>query len=145
MLFKTQLTTSQPPEAEATALPRQAAAEPQGKRLLFIDNLRILLICGVLLDHPNDTYGAIGDWEYHDPATNLLTGSMLTTLNGILMACGMGIFFLISAYFTPGSYDHKGGASFLRDRLLRLGFPLLLYELLIQPLVVYLAGGLLRG
>jgi glucans biosynthesis protein C len=96
----------------------------------------------VLLDHLNDTHGAIGDWDYHDPATNLLTGSMLTAMNGILMACGMGIFFLISAYFTPGSYDHKGGAFFLRDRLVRLGLPLLLYDLLIHPLVAYLAGGL---
>lgn len=142
MLSRTELTTSHLPKAGTAALPRQAATMPQGKRLLFVDNLRILLICGVLLDHLNDTYGAISDWDYHDPATNLLTGSMLTAMNGILMACGMGIFFLISAYFTPGSYDHKGGASFLRDRLVRLGLPLLLYDLLIQPLVAYLAGGL---
>jgi surface polysaccharide O-acyltransferase-like enzyme len=142
MASQKELTPTQLPETGATTLARQAATMPQVKRLLFVDNLRILLICGVLLDHLNDTYGAIGDWEYHDPATNLLTGSVLTTLNGILMACGMGIFFLISAYFTPGSYDHKGGASFLRDRLVRLGLPLLLYDLLIQPLVVYIAGGL---
>ncbi len=92
MLSQTELTTSQPPGAVATALPGQAAAAPQSKRLLFIDNLRILLICGVLVVHLNDTYGAVGDWEYHDPVTNLLTGSILTTLNAILMACGMGTF-----------------------------------------------------
>ncbi len=49
---------------------------------------------------------------------------------------------MISAYFTPGSYDRKGGASFVRDRLVRLGIPVVIYDLLIQPLVVYLAGGL---
>jgi glucan biosynthesis protein C len=139
---QTELTTFQLPGAAGTALAGQAAAAPQGKRLLFVDNLRILLICGVLVNHLNDTYGAIGAWEYHDPATNLLTGTVLSILNGILMACGMGIFFLIAGYFTPGSYDRKGSASFMRDRLVRLGIPLLLYDLLIQPLVVYLAGGL---
>jgi glucan biosynthesis protein C len=140
MLSQTELTTSQIPGAAATALPGQAAS--QGKRLLFVDNLRILLICGVLVNHLNDTYGAIGAWEYHDPVTNLLTGTVLSILNGILMACGMGIFFLLAGYFTPGSYDRKGSRSFLQGRLVRLGIPLLLYDLLIQPLVVYLAGGL---
>lgn len=142
MAFQTELTTSRPPGAASAAPQGQAPAVLQGKRLLFVDNLRILLICGVLLDHLNVTYGAIGAWEYHDPAINLPTGVILSSLNGILMACGMGIFFLIAGYFTPGSYDRKGGASFVRGRLVRLGIPLLLYDLLIQPLVVYLAGGL---
>ncbi len=71
-----------------------------------------------------------------------ITGIFLTTLNGILMASGMGIFFLLAGYFTPVSYDHKGGASFVRDRIIRLGIPWLVYALLIQPLVVYIAQGL---
>src|SRR6266581_7576926 len=142
MASQTELTTSQLPGAGATALPRQAAAMPRGKRLLFLDNLRIVLICGVLVNHLNDTYGAIGAWEYHDLVTNLLTGTLLSILHGILMACGMGFFFLLAGYFTPGSYDRKGRRVFLQGRLVRLGLPLLLYDLLIQPLVVYLAGGL---
>ena len=142
MASQTELTTPQFPGATATAPPRQVAATPEGKRLLFLDNLRILLICGVLVVHLNDTYGAIGDWEYRDPVTNLVTGIFLTTLNGILMACGMGIFFLIAGYFTPGSYDRKGPKAFVQGRLVRLGLPVLLYDLLIQPLVVYLADGL---
>jgi glucans biosynthesis protein C len=142
MEAQTELTTSQLPGAAATALWGQAAAVPQGKRLLFLDNLRILLMCGVLVVHLNDTYGAVGAWEYHDPVTNLLTATILTILNGILMACGMGLFFLIAGYFTPGSYDRKGPRSFVQGRLVRLGIPLLLYDLLIQPLVVYLAAGL---
>jgi glucans biosynthesis protein C len=142
MVSQTELITSQLPGAAATAPPSQAAAAPGSKRLLFIDNLRILLICGVLVVHLNDTYGALGAWEYHDPGNNLLTGIVLSIPNAIGMACGMGFFFLLAGYFTPGAYDRKGGTSFVRDRLVRLLLPLLLYELLIQPLVVYLAGGL---
>ena len=121
MASQKELTTTQLPGAGTTALPRQAAAMPQGKRLLFVDNLRILLMCGVLVVHLNATYGAVGSWYYHDPAYDLLTGIFLTILNGIGMACGMGAFFLIAGYFTPGSYDRKGPRSFLRDRLVRLG------------------------
>src|SRR6266480_4552883 len=142
MSSQTELTTSQLPDAVATTPPRQAAAAPQGNRLLFVDNLRILLISMVLVVHLDDTYGAIGSWYYHDPGNNLLTGILLSIPNAIGMASGMGFFFLLAGYFTPGPYDRKGSRSFLRDRLVRLGIPVLIYGLLLDPLVVYIASGL---
>ena len=72
----------------------------------------------------------------------MYTGTFLSILSGIGMAVGMGIFFLLAGYFTPRSYDRKGGAAFVRDRLIRLGIPWLVYALLIQPLVYYIAYGL---
>jgi glucan biosynthesis protein C len=129
------------PSAAGTAPTSQAGAS-NGSRVLFVDNLRILLISMVLVVHLDDTYGAIGSWDYHDPATNLLTGVLLTIPNAIGMASGMGFFFLLAGYFTPGPYNRKGPRSFLRDRLVRLGIPLLLYDLLLQPLVVYIGSGL---
>ncbi len=39
----------------------------------------------------------------------------------------MGCLFLISGYFTPGSYDRKGPKRFPKDRLLHLGIPLLVF------------------
>ena len=81
MLSQTELTTSQLPDAVATTPPRQAAAAPQGNRLLFVDNLRILLISMVLVVHLDDTYGAIGSWYYHDPGNNLLTRILLSIPN----------------------------------------------------------------
>ena len=110
--------------------------------MLFVDNLRILLISMVLVVHLDVTYGAVGSWYYRDPATNLLTGTLLSIPNAIGMASGMGLFFLIAGYFTPGPYDRKGPRAFLRDRLVRLGIPLLIYGLLLDPLVVYIASGL---
>src|SRR6266516_7426326 len=141
MSSQTEQLTSQLSSAAGTAPTIQAGAS-HGSRVLFVDNLRILLISMVLVVHLDDTYGAIGSWDYHDPATNLLTGTLLSIPNAIGMASGMGFFFLLAGYFTPGSYDRKGPRAFLQDRLMRLGLPLLLYDLLIHPLVVYIGGGL---
>ena len=49
----------------------------------------------------------------------------------------MGFFFMISGYFTPGSYDKKGYLPFFKDRLVRLGIPLLFYIIFIDPLINY--------
>jgi glucan biosynthesis protein C len=142
MSSQTEQAASLLPGAAGPAPQVPPATAPRGSRLLFIDNLRVLLICMVVVQHLAVTYGAAGSWYYHDPATNMLTAIILTTLTGIGAASGMGFFFLIAGYFTPVSYDRKGASSFLRDRLVRLGIPWLLYELLLDPLVVYLAGGL---
>jgi glucan biosynthesis protein C len=141
MVSQTELTTSRLPGAAGSAPSGQAAAGPEGQRLLFIDNLRIVLICGVLVVHLAVTYRAIGDWYYYDPAYDPLTAILLSFPNFIGMAAGMGVFFLIAGYFTPGSYDRKGAGPFLRDRLVRLGIPLLIYDSLIQPFVMYIAAG----
>jgi glucans biosynthesis protein C len=39
----------------------------------------------------------------------------------------MGLLFLISGYFSPQSLDRKGPARFVRDRLIRLGIPLVVF------------------
>jgi peptidoglycan/LPS O-acetylase OafA/YrhL len=51
----------------------------------------------------------------------------------------MGFFFLIAGYFVPVSLDRKGSQSFIADRLLRLGVPLLVYLFVLQPLTIALA------
>ena len=46
----------------------------------------------------------------------------------------MGAFFLLAGYFTPGSYDRKGSGSFIKDRLIRLGIPLLVFFFVLNPI-----------
>lgn len=50
----------------------------------------------------------------------------------------MELFLLISAYFIPGSYGRKGPTRFLKDRLVRLGIPLVVYCWIINPLFIWL-------
>jgi len=108
--------------------------------LFFVDHLRAFLIILVIMHHLAIAYGASGSFYYHDTTTTL-TALFLTIFVAIDQAFFMGLFFLISAYFTPGAYDRKGAGLFLRDRLLRLGIPLLIYDILIEPIVLYMAAG----
>ena len=47
----------------------------------------------------------------------------------------MSVFFLISGYFLPQSLDRKGFALFIKDKLVRLGGPLLLMFMIFIPLL----------
>jgi surface polysaccharide O-acyltransferase-like enzyme len=61
-------------------------------------------------------------------------------LLGVGAAFLLGLFYMISGYFTPYPYDRKGPGPFILDRLKRLGIPLVFYALVINPLVTYWAA-----
>jgi glucan biosynthesis protein C len=106
-------------------------------RLLYIDNIRTFLTALVLVHHIMIIYAGTGSWIYTEGRQDLGTtviGSIFTTVN---QAFFMGLFLLISAYFVPGAYDRKGPARFWKDRLIRLGIPLLIYSWLVNPAFLY--------
>ena len=106
-------------------------------RLFFIDNLRILLITLIMMIHLSITYGGEGSWYYKEGQADTLSHILLTWHNCTVQAFSMGLFFMIAGYFTPGSYDRKGPKQFLKDRLLRLGIPMLCFDFIIGPLMAY--------
>ncbi len=122
--------------------PPAAPARATGKdRLLYVDNLRIALISLVVVGHMAITYGAsIGDWYFYEEGE---VSTVFTIIAALLLGVGasflLGLFYMISGYFTPGPFDRKGAGPFLLDRLKRLGIPLVLYALVINPLVTYVA------
>ena len=125
--------------AQSLAAPARATGKD---RLLYIDNIRIALIGLVVVGHMAITYGApMGDWYITDEGE---VGTVFAILIALLLGVGasflLGLFYMISGYFTPGPFDRKGAAPFLLDRLKRLGIPLALYALVINPLVTYLAA-----
>jgi surface polysaccharide O-acyltransferase-like enzyme len=112
-----------------------AASKP---RLLYIDNLRILLTILVILHHLAIGYGASGNNPYVERGEMSTVSTILMTLFvAINQSFFMGFFFMISSYFTPGSYDRKGPGPYVLDRLKRLGIPLLFYIVVIDPLLSY--------
>lgn len=127
---------------DAVAQPLNVSLKAPGKaRVFFVDNIRVALTILVIIHHLAITYGAIGAWYYQDPNRDVFTHIILSILTAIDQAFFMGFFFLLSGYFTPGSYDRKGGRTFLWERFLRLGIPLLVYDLVLDPLVLSMAGG----
>ena len=104
-------------------------------RLFFIDNLRASLIILVVLHHVAVVYGGIvvPFYYFEPPLTDPLAFLVLLVFALVNQSWFMGALFLLSGYFTPGSFDRKGLGSFLKDRLLRLGIPLLLFYFVLSP------------
>jgi len=103
-------------------------------RLFFLDHLRAALAILVVLHHVAMVYGGIQPFYYLEPPTSTL--GFLAPLIFVLLNQGwfMGAFFLLAGYFTPGSYDRKGSGSFIKDRLIRLGIPLLVFYFVLNPI-----------
>ena len=100
----------------------------------FIDNLRVFLTILVVLHHLMIIYAGSGSFLYTEGRQDTITGVLGTWFCAVNQAYFMGFFLLISAYFVPGSYDRKGAGHFLKDRLIRLGIPLVIYSWIISPL-----------
>lgn len=111
----------------------KVAAKPV--RLFFIDHFRATLTLFVVLHHVAIIYGEGISFYYVEPPNK----ETLTYLGLLFFALAnqawfMGAFFLLAGYFTPGSYDRKGQGAFLKDRLLRLGIPLIVWLFVLGPI-----------
>jgi len=112
-----------------------------GARYLFLDNIKVLFTILVIFWHVMVTYVETGWWYYKevsvpDPIIEILF-LLLSSIGGLFQVSLLGLFFLLGVYFTPKSYDRKGVYDFWKDRLIRLGIPLLLYTLLINPIIIF--------
>lgn len=116
----------------------EPAARTKKPRLLFIDNLRILVISLVIVSHCSITYGGPGGWYFTDPGNAPGIPFVLAVIDTINQSFFMGFFTLVSAYFVLPSLLRKGREKFAHDRLIRLGIPLLFYVLVINPVLTIL-------
>jgi Acyltransferase family len=108
------------------------------QRLDYLDNLKILLVLGVIAVHTAITYGLDGSWylESYDQMTSAVV-DLVTVVLGIGWLFGLGLFFMIAGRLSGPSLDRKGPRRFARERLIRLGIPLVAYTLLISPFLEY--------
>ena len=117
-------------------------AESKKPRLFFLDNLKVLFTILVIFQHARITYGGMGGWLYVEaPPVDTFSEIffiMLSSTGGLFQTSLMGLFFLMGGYFTPKSYDKKGVRSFWKERLLRLGIPILLWIVLLDPILAYI-------
>lgn len=116
---------------------RLADTSVRAGRLAWADNLKVVLVAGVVVAHVLIAYTGVGTWvleESHvrDPLLSLL---MLLVLLGALV--GMPLFFLVAGLFTPSSLARKGQRSFVVGRAVRLLVPMVLFTLLLSPPIEY--------
>lgn len=90
----------------------------------YLDNLKVFLTVLVIFHHAGQAYGNGGGWAYTpgNPGEFLPWIWHFFSVNAGFF---MGLFFLISGYFVPASYDRLGGEGFVKKKLMRLGIPLL--------------------
>jgi glucan biosynthesis protein C len=123
------------------ARPHSATATYTTTRLAYIDNLRVLLIAMLIVHHAGQAYGATeGFWPIFDPTRVAILDPFFT----VNASFGLGLFFLIAGYFVPAAYDKKDAPGFLKDRLIRLGVPLLVVSLVLFPPFIYM-GEIVQG
>jgi peptidoglycan/LPS O-acetylase OafA/YrhL len=127
--------------AVAASLPSSRIVKAGAKeRNGGIDALRAAVTLLVVFHHTALTYGAIGGWYYREIApSNSPSGLLLILFCAVNQAWFMGLFFLLAGYYTPPGYRRHGTAGFVRERLLRLGVPLVFYLLILHPITVALA------
>ena len=103
------------------------------KRLYYLDNLKVCLTVLVIMHHAGQAYGNGGAWAYtpSNPAEFMPWIWHFFSTNAAFF---MGLYFFISGYFVPGSYDKQGSKQFILKKLLRLGIPLLFMGALISVL-----------
>ena len=94
------------------------------KRLCYLDNLKVCLTVLVIMHHAGQAYGNGGGWAY-TPSNSAEFMPWIWHFFSTNAAFFMGLYFFISGYFVPRSFDKQGTKQFVHKKLLRLGVPLL--------------------
>lgn len=108
----------------------------------WVDTLRVVLISGVIVVHTATGYVADFAGYYYDDervtSSALSIAFALPALMGGIF--GLGPLFVVAGWFSARSLARRGPAGFAISRLVRLGLPLVVFLLLVNPLADYLGS-----
>jgi len=114
----------------------QTLPEPPGNRILFLDNMRYLMVVFVVLLHAAMSYGTFGrHWVVGDAAANIKLFDMTLMIIDVF---AMPVLFFIAGYFALPNIQKKGSGVFLKDKFMRLGIPWLICIIFIVPIITYI-------
>ncbi len=107
------------------------------QRFYFFDNLRVIAMMLVIAHHAAMPYGPTGGmW----PVGEAVRAQGLDAFFTVNRSFGMSLFFMIAGYFTVLSCDRIGPKAFIKNRLVRLGIPMLAISLVFVLLGVFVFG-----
>lgn len=111
------------------------------KRLVYLDNLKVVLIAAIIAGHGVLSYaGTVTWWSYadvHEVTLAPVTEAALFAVAGPFALFMIALLFLVAGLLTPPALARKGPGRFARDRLLRLGVPFAVFVGLLWPLLMY--------
>lgn len=106
-------------------------AEP--RRQAWIDNLRVMVIVGVIGAHVALIYALDVGWYYEERTASTVAAAILAAVFSPGLLFGMGLLFFIAGTFTPQALEEKGARRFIVDRMWRLGVPIATYVFVLNP------------
>lgn len=106
-------------------------------RTAWADNLKVVLVAGVIAAHVTMAWTGIGNWVFVEPPVREPLLTMLTLVTAVVSLFGLPLFFLLAGYFTPKSLARKGPRRFLADRALRLLVPMAAFIVLLSPWIEF--------
>jgi glucan biosynthesis protein C len=114
----------------------QTLPESLGNRILFLDNIRYLMVVFVVLLHAAMSYGTFGrHWVVGDAVANIKLFDMTLLIIDVF---AMPVLFFIAGYFALPNIQKKGPCVFLKDKFMRLGIPWLISIIFIVPIITYI-------
>ncbi len=116
---------------------RQVEPVAARHRFRYLDNLKVILVIGVIVGHVTLAWTGVGVWVFEEPPVREPLLSILVVLAVVGAMFAMPLFFLIAGLFTPGSLQRKGLRRFCAERVVRLGVPMLFFIVFLSPLVEY--------
>jgi len=106
------------------------------QRLYFLDGTKVFLTALVVTHHCLCAFGGCGGPGSWFLIVGQYAGAWQTVASSVTMldqAYFMPLFFFVSAYFTPASYDRKGQNAFLTDKSKRLWIPAMVASFTVVP------------
>jgi len=130
------------PEVTGPVVRAISAVNPvPASRIYFLDNLKVFLTVLVVFHHAAQPYGPGGGWWIPAEPGGFADFIILAIFLAVNSSFFMGLYFMISAYFVPSSLERKGASRFLKDRLVKLGVPIVIFIAIVFPVM----GTLLEG
>jgi glucans biosynthesis protein C len=107
-------------------------------RLVWVDNLKVAVIAGVIVTHAATAYLTdLAGWYYEERTTSQMASWLAGAPGAVGALFLLGPLFLLGGSFAAASVARSTFRDFARRRLLRLGVPLLLFLILLDPLSDY--------
>lgn len=113
----------------------------RNNRFYYLDNLKTFLTCLVVFHHVAIAFGGVGIFVVNSTTKgSLLFNGILSLIVAINQSYFMGLFFIISSFFSYFSLKRKGSIAFIKGKFKRLIIPSIIYFFIIAPLTEFIIG-----